>query len=282
MGEGALGRAKRSTGGVRAARWGRRYLPLVVGLAIALGALNSGSAWAAPIVELKVGFKPDRLSTSTTIKTAFHIRTTTGAVPPPLLSVDLDLPAGMGLATTELGLSTCSTKALEIVGVVGCPPNAVMGFGEGVGDVAFGPEVIHQAAAITILMGEPLDEHTSLLFYVNAQTPVSAQLIFPTVLLPGVGPDSAGQLDTTVPLTPTLPGAEYVSVVNVRTSFGPEGLTYFRHVHGRVVPFTPRGFVTPSTCPQGGFPFRGTFTFQEGSVVSSRAAVPCPTVRKRL
>jgi hypothetical protein len=267
--------------GVKAARWGRRYLSLVVGFTIALGALNAGSAWGAPIVELKVRFKPDRLSTSTTIKTDFHIRTTTGGVPPPLLNVDLALPAGMGLATTELGLSTCSTKALEVLGVVGCSPNAVMGFGEGVGDVAFGPEIIHQAAPITILMGEPLDEHTSLLFYVNAQTPVSAQLIFPTVLLPGDGPDSAGQLDTTVPLTPTLPGAEYVSVVNVRTSFGPEGLTYIKHVRGRVVSFTPKGFVTPSTCPKGGFPFRGTFTFQDGSVVSSRAAVPCPRGGKR-
>jgi hypothetical protein len=233
------------------------------------------------IVDLKVGFKPDQLSASTTIKTAFQIRTTTGGVPSPLLSVDIGLPPGMGLAMTDLGLSTCSTQALEVLGVAGCSPNAVMGFGEGVGDVAFGSVVVRQAAPITILMGEPLDEHTSLLFFVSPETPIQGQYIFPTVLLPSTTPDSAGQLETTVPLIPTVPEGNSVSVVSVKTSFGPEGLRYIRHVHGRVVPFTPKGFVIPSRCPKGGFPFRGTFTFQDGSVVSSRAAVPCPRGGKR-
>jgi hypothetical protein len=281
MGEGASGRAKAMAVGVQAARCGRSYLPLVVGLAIALGALNSGSAWAAPIVELKVAFSPDRLGTSTTIKTDIHVRPTTGLIPPPMLSIDLALPAGMGLATTELGLNTCSEDVLEVIGVIGCPRDAVMGFGEATADAVFASEIIPEKGTITILMGKPVDEHTSLLFYVDGATPISSQGIFPTVLLPSESADSAAQLDTTVPLTPTVPGAEDLSVVDVRTSFGPEGLTYIRHVHGRTVAFTPKGFVTPTQCPKGGFPFRGTFTFLGGSVVSSRAAVPCPRGGKR-
>ncbi len=281
-GEGAWGRARRSVGaGAPAPRWGMRYLPLAVGLTIALGALNSGSAGAAPKVDLKVAFSPDRLGVSTTIKTDIRVHATTGIVPTPMLGIRLDLPGGMGLATTELGLQTCSVRTLEVFGVTGCPRNSIMGFGQAFGDLLVGSEVVVEPGAITILMGEPVDEHTSLLFFVDGESPAQAQGIFPTVLLPGDGPESAAQLVTTVPLTPTWPEGGDISVVHVRTSFGPEGLAYTRRVHGRAVSFTPRGFVTPTSCPKGGFPFHGTFTFQDGSVVSSRAAVPCPRGGKR-
>jgi hypothetical protein len=85
----------------------------------------------------------------------------------------------------------------------------------------------------------------------------------------------------TVPLVPSLPEAADVAVVRVRSTFGPEHLTYYKRVRGRVVPYKPRGVILPDRCPRGGFPFAATFTFQDGSHASAGTAVPCPHARAK-
>ncbi len=84
------------------------------------------------------------------------------------------------------------------------------------------------------------------------------------------------QLATTVPLVTSVPGGPDVSILSVTSTIGPSHLTYYKHVHGRLVPFRPRGVSVPERCPRGGFPFAASFTFQDGAHTSAQTTVPCP------
>jgi hypothetical protein len=75
-------------------------------------------------------------------------------------------------------------------------------------------------------------------------------------------------------------GGPDVSIVSVQATIGPSHLTYYKHVHGRLVPFSPRGVSVPERCPRGGFPFAAEFTFQDGSSASAQTTVPCPPRRR--
>jgi hypothetical protein len=96
-------------------------------------------------------------------------------------------------------------------------------------------------------------------------------------------PDSGrfgSQLAITVPPVQSVPGGPDVSIVSAQTTIGPSHLTYYRHWHGRPVPFHPIGVSVPERCPRGGFPFSAEFGFQDGSRTSASTAVPCPPRRR--
>jgi hypothetical protein len=231
---------------------------------------------AKQFVSLRVGFSPDRLSTSTTIDVDFHVTTPTGQPPSPLVGISMKMPKGVDLSTTNLGLAVCHSTPLEANGPEGCSPNAVMGHGTALVEVPIGPEILHEWANITVLMGPAIEHHTTLIYYADGRTPVSAQVVFTGLLLPSSGP-FGGLLNMTIPLVPSLPGAPDAAVVYVHTTFGPAGLRYYKRQHGRTVAYKPEGVEVPSTCPVGGFPFAATFSFQDGSSASSDAVVPCPS-----
>ena len=98
-------------------------------------------------------------------------------------------------------------------------------------------------------------------------------------MLPATG-RFGSQLAIAVPLVASVPGGPDVSIVSVTSTIGPRHLTYYRHVHGRLVPFKPRGVSVPERCPPGGFPFAADFTFQDGSRTSATTTVPCPAQRR--
>jgi hypothetical protein len=79
----------------------------------------------------------------------------------------------------------------------------------------------------------------------------------------------------------SVPGGPDVSIVSVQSTIGPSHLTYYKHVHGRLVAFHPRGVSVPERCPHGGFPFAAEFRFQDGSETTAATTVPCPPRRHR-
>ncbi len=253
-------------------------LTLVAALAACAGLL-SASAVAAPASErasLHASFTPNRLGASTTISFGFHIETTEGTAPPPLTSVKLDMPAGMNYTLTTLGLAICQPAVLQTKGVTGCPPNSRLGSGSALVEVPFGTGSGHEIPEIQAVSGPPSPSGDMVvLFYANGQTPVFAQLVFQGEVLPDSGPFGS-QLATTVPLIPSVPGGPDVSIVNVSATIGPSGLTYYKHVHGKLTPFHPLGIGVPERCPRGGFPFSASFVFQDGSQTSASTTVPCP------
>jgi hypothetical protein len=244
--------------------------------ALVVCACAPASGQAAQRVAFKLHFVPNRPGGSTTVVSEILVSTSTGRVPSPVTSVSVHLPSGIGLAGSELGLSTCSIAMMEFAGPEHCPANSMIGQGSALSEVPFGPVIVREGASITAYLTQPVEGHTSMLFYADAETPVSAQIIFPAVLLPARKPLGSAFLNTLVPITPTLPLAPDVSVVRIRTVLGPLHLTYYKWVHKRKVPYHPVGILIPAHCPVGGFRFSATLSFLDGSTSTGRSVVPCP------
>jgi hypothetical protein len=229
---------------------------------------------------LNASFSPDRLAAPTTITFGFHLITTEGTAPPPLTAVDLKMPAGMNYTTTTLGLAICQPSALAAKGIAGCPANSRLGYGSAEVEVPFGVGAGHEIPEVQALSGPSPNGNLVVEFYANGLYPVYAQLAFSGEVLPATGAFGS-QLATTVPLITSVPGGPDVSVLSVTSTIGPSHLTYYKHVHGRLVSFHPRGVAVPERCPRGGFPFAAEFTFLDGSHTSAQTTVPCPPARHR-
>jgi hypothetical protein len=229
---------------------------------------------------LNASFSPDRLGAPTTITFGFHLSTTEGVAPPPLTAVDLKMPAGMNYTTTTLGLAICQPSALAANGIKACPTNSRLGYGSADVEVPFGTGAGHEIPEVQALSGPSPNGNLVVLFYANGLYPVYAQLAFSGEVLPASGAFGS-QLATTVPLIASVPGGPDVSVLSVTSTIGPSHLTYYKHVHGRLVSFHPRGVAVPERCPRGGFPFAAEFTFLDGSHTSAQTTVSCPPARHR-
>lgn len=232
-------------------------------------------AGASQTVQLKAGFSPNRTGASTTIVFGFTIKSPGGAVPSQLRSLNLHLPAGIGIARNTLGQAICEPVYLYGHGPEGCPENSRLGFGAATAEVPYGPETVSENAKVYAYRGAPENGHVTVLFFTEGWEPVFADLVFPGHLIEDTGIFS-GEIDTEVPLIPSLPGGAAVSVVYMRSTFGPQGLTYHRTVGGHRIAFHPRGVTVPLVCPRGGFPFAAELAFQDGSHVTAQSASPCP------
>jgi hypothetical protein len=224
---------------------------------------------------LDASFSPDRLGAPTTIAFGFELSTTEGAAPPPLTSIDLQMPAGINYTTTTLGLAICQPAALAARGLAGCPANSRLGHGSARVEVPFGTGEGHEVPEVQALAGPSANGNLNVLFYANGLFPVYAQLAFSGEVLPDTGAYGS-QLSTNVPLVESVPGGPDVSIVEVQSTIGPSELTYYKRVHGRRIAFRPRGVSVPERCPRDGFPFAARFTFEDGSQTTTQTAVPCP------
>jgi hypothetical protein len=239
-------------------------------------ALAPGAAQAVTIdASLHASFSPNRLNAPTTITFGFDLRTSEGTAPPPLTSMDLQMPAGVDYTSTTLGLAVCKPAALLAKGLAGCSPNSRLGYGSAVVEVPFGTGAGHEIPEIQALAGPSPHGNLVVLFYANGESPVYAQLAFSGEVLPDKG-RFGSQLAATIPLVTSVPGGPDVSITSVQTTIGPSHLTYYKRVHGRRVAYHPRGVSVPSRCPAGGFPFAAAFTFLDGSHATATTAVACP------
>jgi hypothetical protein len=176
-------------------------------LALALAACASlaSSSSAMQSVNLRVAFRPDRPGAQTTIEFTFRISGPRNTAPSPVTSLDLRLPAHMGIDTTTLGQNNCYAANLIDRGLEGCSANARIGFGDATVIVPFGTEAIQEKASLNTLMGPPAENHLEVLFYAEALFPVFAQLVFPGVVLADTKPFGE-QIATSIPLGPGLAG----------------------------------------------------------------------------
>lgn len=222
---------------------------------------------------------PERLGGGTTLHFGFTIAFAPGEAALPLQRIDLLYPEDLGIATSGLGLDTCNIALLEADGPPGCPTNSLLGYGTALVEVPFGPEILHETARTTTFMAPLREGHLGLLFYVEGNTPVFAELVFPGEVLPAGAP-YGGDLDTTLPLVESLPEGPDAALVTLTTTFGPSRITYFEYRKGARVPYHPRGIRLPRTCPEGGFAFGARFSFYGGANVNAATTVPCPPDRR--
>jgi hypothetical protein len=262
---------------MRAAR--QVLLSLVAALACAVA-----PAQAAPSVTLTATLTPERLGRTTTIGFGFQIGEPEGQAPTPVIAIEVLYPANLGIATSGLGLETCTAETLQVAGASGCPPDSRMGFGRALAEVPFGPEIVKEPADVEVVRAPNQNGHIELLFYADGLAPVSAQIVVPGELAEARAP-FGGAFDITVPLVPSLPEAPDVALTHLSSTVGPLHLTYYEQVNRRLVAYQPSGILLPNRCPRGGFRFAAELKFADGSQAQARNAVPCPrskaTHRKR-
>jgi hypothetical protein len=253
---------------------------LLVGLVLAgawacLAVVDRTAAWGRPTVRLSSTFTPDQLGARTTIGLSFRILYPRGESPLAATRLELFLPHGLGIATSELGLQNCILARLERDGRAGCPPNSLMGRGSAITAVPFGSRFVVERTGITLFSGPLQDGHPQLLFVAVGEYPVIAEVAFSALVLPA-GPRFGGLIDTMLPLVPSVPDGPNVALLGLATTIGPAGITYRENVGGRTVSFHPKGILLPRSCPRGGFPFAVQLSFIDGSSAGANASVPCP------
>ncbi len=240
------------------------------------GVLASAASAVTERASLQASFSPDHLGAPTTIGFSFHLSTLEGTAPPPLTRMDLQMPAGLNYTRTTLGLALCQPTVLLEKGIAGCPANSRLGSGSADVEVPFGTGDGHELPEIQAVSAPSATGNLNVLFYANGLYPVLAQLTFVGEVLPDTG-RFGSQLAANVPLVTSVPDGPDVSLVSVQATIGPSHLVYYKHVHGKLVPFHPRGVSVPERCPRGGFPFDAAFTFEDGSYTTAQTVVPCPT-----
>ena len=240
-----------------------------------MSAAAPAAGWATQVSRLEVALLPERLGQGTTIKFGFRIAKIGGGVPSPVTRIELRYPKHVGIITSGLGIASCTHKLLEALGAEGCPSRSLMGYGTATAEVQIGSEAVQELATTAIFMAPLAEGNINLQFLVSGYTPLAAQLIFPGLLLPAARP-YGGNLAITVPLLESFPGGPDVSLVKLRSTIGPLGVTYYERIHGKFVPYQPSGITLPSRCPKRGFPFAVTFTFADGTRTTSHASVSCP------
>jgi hypothetical protein len=237
---------------------------------------------AAETVALHASFSPDKLGASTTIGFGFTIANTEGGLPSPLTHIDLSMPQDMNYITSDLGIATCEPQLLVEKGLAGCPANSRLGSGDAYVEVPFGQSAGREIPDIEALMGPPHNGNAVVLFYANGLAPVYAQIVFQAEIVASSGAFGES-LDGAIPLIASVTNGPPVSIINVNSTIGPNHLTYYKRVHGKLVGYSPQGVDLPETCPHGGFPFSAQFGFLDGSTVTAKTTVPCPppTHRKK-
>jgi hypothetical protein len=247
-------------------------------VALLLSLCLPSGARARELVSLSATLTPERLGHGTTVGFSFKVAPVGARVPPPLVGVELRYPGNLGFALSGLGLAICDPATLAALGPKACPANSRMGFGSATAQIAVEEGTVYEETEVTIVRGPTREGHLALLFYVDGANPVSAQIVFPGLLLPTPAP-FGGAVSLDVPLVPSWPEGPYVAIVKLRSTLGPQHLTYYEHIRGRVVPYNPQGVLLPKVCPHGGFRFAGTFSFLDGSRAKAKTAVPCRTHR---
>jgi hypothetical protein len=258
----------------------RRAGFLALSVAVLLATCPCDIAAATQLASLQASFSPEHLGASTTVSIGFRIASIPVGSSMPLTNVSVSLPSEMGLVTSGLGLANCVLARLEASGPRGCPADALMGRGSATAEIPIGGEAVVESAQIAVFSARVQDGRLALMVYVDALTPVFAQLVFPATVVPASPPYGEG-IDTNVPLVPTVPGGPDVAVTRFHMTLGtpvtgPGRFVYYRSVHGRRVAYSPRGLILPPVCPHGGFPFKAQFTFQNRTVATARTTVPCP------
>ena len=232
----------------------RRLLPPTAVLCACLAVVTT--ARAATTATLSAAFSPERLGQRSTLDFGFSFAAPAEPVPSPLTQIELRYPDNLGIALSGLGLATCTAQTLEAAGPPGCPRNAVMGHGQALTGIVLGSTIITENAPITVVRAPDEEGRIELLFYAEGTTPVTTRIVFPGLLLPASAP-FGGLVSIGVPLVPTLPGAPYISVISLRATLGPVGVTYYEQVDGRTLAYQPKGILLPRELSARRLPVRG-------------------------
>ncbi len=232
----------------------------------------SGVASAAPTVTLIAKAVPipgfpgtgDILGAGAAVEAKYTIKGTeaTGGVPSQITHVNFYLPKGAKINQT--GFVTCASATLENIGPSGCPKKSQA-------------SPIGTAAVVDPIGGELVKENATLQaffapggglqFYVNAASPISAQLLVAKGNFVTAAAPYGMELNTEVQLVQSVPGAPPVSTESITIKVGAA------YKKGKK---TISYGTLPKKCPKGGFPLKSEIGFASGETVTAEYKAPCP------
>jgi hypothetical protein len=242
---------------------------VVLGLA---AVLLPGVAAATPKVTLVAKAVPIKgfpgtgniLGAGAAVEAKYTIQGTesTGGVVSQLTHVNFYLPAGTKLHPQ--GFVTCAPATLENVGPSGCPKKSQASPVGSAGVVdPIGGELVKENATLQAFFAPG----GGLQFYVNAASPISAQLVVSKGGFAPTGRPYGLKLSAEVQLVQSVPGAPPVSTESINIKVGAA------YKKGKK---TISYGTLPKKCPKGGFPVKSELTFATGETVSVSYKAPCP------
>lgn len=248
---------------------------------VVLSGLAASPASAGPAIRMSAGFAPGaRLGASSEMHAELHIDSR--RVRGQLTSAQVLYPKGLGLVASGLGLATCTRPASEFEavlirgrGLVGCPPNAVLGYGTARAEVRLlAGDIINETATLTVLSGPLQLGALGLVVFVEGQHPLGAKLVYAGEVGAGRGP-FGGSLVVRMPAIPSIADLATIALTDLRLSIGSRRITYYKRVRGKRVAYHPEGIALPGRCPKGGFRFRAKLAFDDGARLSAETTVSC-------
>jgi hypothetical protein len=249
-----------------------RQLAGAITASLALCAALGATPAAGQTARLAATLYPERLGAPTAVSLSLMLPSAAGDPPPPLTAIDVHYPANLGLATSDLGLASCSPATLEAEGPSGCPANSMMGTGVATVAYTVGEEPFAENVHLALVAGPSPDGYLHVLLTAIGEWPVIATIVMPAVI-------HSGELQIKVPPVPGPPGGPDVSLSQMHMTIG-GNLTYYEQAHGRTIAYKPRGIALPPSCPRGGFRFATELTFIDGTHTAASAAVACPSRRR--
>jgi hypothetical protein len=257
---------------------------LLAGAAPAATAPETQAQTAAPhaTVALRVAFDRNaRLGSPAAI--SFDFRIDARRAPVAMTDLTVRTPAGVDFATSGLGIATCRPAQRDVLDVLArghdlrpCPANAVLGRGDATAAIYYSEEeTVAASGSITLYNGPPVGNRPGVVAYVRTQHPIRSQLVYAGGLFNAPRPFGLG-MRLTLPALPNSPFGAPISVARLTFDLGGEDIVYYELINGRRVKYRPGGLALPAHCPRGGFRFRATVGFADGSARSGGAIVPCP------
>jgi hypothetical protein len=244
-----------------------------LGLAVIAVLSLAGVASAVPVVTLKAKSVPIAgfphtgyiLGAGSAFQSEFTIKGTEyGGFPPPLVGVNVFLPAGTKLHPQ--GFPTCPVESLKKSG--SCSSKSKAGpVGHALGVVSFGTERVPEEVTVQPYFAPG----GGLEFYVEGRSPVLIEIISKGHYT-HAGGAFGEELVSEVPLVETVPGAPDASTerisVKVGSAFKKNGKTTY---YGTV----------PKKCPKGGFRVKAELMFAglgglPPQTVPAAFTMPCP------
>jgi hypothetical protein len=206
----------------------------------------------------------DKLGAGAAIEVKYTIKGTesTGGVPSQVTHVNFYLPAGTLIHPQ--GFVSCAPATLENIGPSGCPKKSQA---SPIGTVAavdpIGGELVKENAQIQAFFAPS----GGLQFYLNAASPISAQLLVAKGNFITAAPPYGPEFSAEVALVNSVPGAPPVST---------EGFTLKVGAAYKQGKKTVSYGTIPKKCPAGGFPVKTEVTFATGETSTAAYKVPCP------
>ncbi len=242
----------------------------LIGCACLIGA---ALAFASETFTIKSYFTPDQLGAPANLSANTVFAPDGSAVPTPVGHVLAYGPAG--LTVNVAGAGACQKAKLELQGPSGCPADSRIGFGGGLGLVEIAKEFIKEPYTLDFFLGPRESGRLTFLIYAQGVSPVSVELVIVAKEIHGAKPYGFG-VEFEIPPIPTLPGASYASIETNYFTIGSQKVAYYHTVHGRQQLVHVKGLIVPKTCPRGGFPFKVTIGFLDGSSSTDTYTAPCP------